>query len=45
MIQRMLAAALALSFIGLLAMAPDAEAKRRCPRGQDDVNNVCVPKR
>jgi hypothetical protein len=45
MMTKMIAAILALSFMGLLALAPDAEAKRRCPRGQDDVNNVCVPKR
>jgi hypothetical protein len=45
MIKKMIAAVLTLSFVGLLAMAPDAEAKRRCPRGQDDVNNVCMPKR
>jgi len=23
--------------------APHADAARRCPRGQEDINNVCVP--
>jgi hypothetical protein len=34
---------LTLSMFALLATAP-ASAKRRCPRGQEDVNNVCLPK-
>lgn len=44
MVKRILAIALTLSVLGVLASAPDAQAKRRCPRGYDDVNNVCVPK-
>lgn len=41
MIRRLIAVALALSFLGLLTVASDAEAKRRCPRGQEDIGNVC----
>ena len=26
--------------LGLLTMAPDASAKRRCPPVQEDINNV-----
>ena len=45
MIKRLIGAVLAVSFIALLAAAPDAEAKRRCPPGQDDNGtNVCTPK-
>ncbi len=44
MVKRVLAMALALTFLGLLSAAPDAQAKRRCPRGQEDINNICVPK-
>ena len=45
MIKQLIGAVLAVSFIALLAAAPDAEAKRRCPRGQDDNGtNVCTPK-
>lgn len=45
MLKKSLMAVLALSFLaGVLAVVPDANASRRCPRGQEDVNNVCVPK-
>ena len=45
MLKKMLLVALAFSFLGLLAVAPDALAKRRCPPGTDDNGtNVCVPK-
>lgn len=40
MLKRMFALALALSFVGSLALAHHAEA-RRCPAGQEDVNNQC----
>ena len=35
---------LGLLTMALLTMALDASAKRRCPLGQEDINNVCVPK-
>jgi hypothetical protein len=35
---------LGLLTMALLTMAPDTSAKRRCPPGQEDINNVCVPK-
>jgi hypothetical protein len=35
---------LGLLIMALLTMIPDASAKRRCPPGQEDSNNVCVPK-
>jgi hypothetical protein len=41
MIRRFIAVAFALSFLDLLAVASDAEAKRRCPSGQEDSGNVC----
>ena len=44
MVKKVLALALLLSFLGLNLMATDAQAKRRCPQGQEDINNVCVPK-
>ncbi len=31
---------LGLLTMALLTMAPDAAAKRRCPPGQEDINNV-----
>ncbi len=45
MLKKTMLAVLALSFLaGTLAVVPDAVAKRRCPPGQEDINNVCVPK-
>jgi hypothetical protein len=44
MVKRVLAIALALSFLGLAIIVPNAPAKRRCPRGFEDVNNICIPK-
>ena len=35
---------LGLLTMALLTMASDTSAKRRCPWGQKDINNVCVPK-
>ena len=44
--KKVFAAVVALSILGLglLTVVPDASAKRRCPPGYEDVNNVCVPK-
>lgn len=42
MAKKVLAAVLALSFLGVM-FAGAADAHRRCPRGQEDINNVCVP--
>ena len=44
MVKKVLALTLALAFLGLNLMATDAQAKRRCQAGYEDVNNVCVPK-
>ncbi len=44
MMKKVLAAFLMLSFFGVVATGSDALAKRRCPPGQEDVNNICVPK-
>jgi len=43
--KKAIAAVIALSILGLglLTAVPDASA-RRCPAGQEDVNNRCVPK-
>ena len=35
---------LGLLIMALLAMTPDASAKRRCPPSQEDINHVCSPK-
>lgn len=47
MTKKVLAAAIAMALLGFatLSFAPDAEARkgRRCPRGFEDVNDVCVP--
>ena len=43
MVNKIFAAVLALSLFGL-AIVSDVSAKRRCPRGQVDINNVCVSK-
>lgn len=43
MVKKIMALALALSFLGVM-FADSALAKRRCPPGQEDINNVCVPK-
>lgn len=43
MVKRILAAFLALSFLGVMFAPSDVLAKRRCPRGQEDIDNVCVP--
>jgi len=44
--KKVVAAVIALSILGLglLTAVPDASAKRRCPPGFEDVNNVCAPK-
>ena len=46
MAKKIMAMALAVAFLSLAALAPDAVAKRRCPRGTDDdvIRNVCTPK-
>jgi len=41
--KKLLAAVMALSFLTVM-FAGSADAKRRCPRGQEDVGDVCVPK-
>ena len=33
-----------LLIMALLTMAPEASVKQRCPSGQEDINNVCIPK-
>src|SRR5256885_13577054 len=43
MAKKLLAAVMALSFLTVM-FAGSADAKRRCPRGQEDVGDVCVPK-
>ena len=43
MAKKILAAVMALSFLTVM-FAGSADAKRRCPRGQEDVGDVCVPK-
>jgi len=42
MAKKIMAMVLALSFLGVM-FAGSALAERRCPRGQEDINNVCVP--
>jgi len=43
MAKKILAAVMALSFLTVM-FAGSADAKRRCPRGQEDVGDVCMPK-
>src|SRR3989442_2495097 len=43
MAKKLLAAVMALSFLTVM-FACSADANRRCPRGQEDVGDVCVPK-
>jgi len=44
MFKKMLAVVLGLSLVALATLAPSAEAKgRKCPRGQVDIADVCVP--
>lgn len=42
MLKKTLVACSLLAILGVMAIAPSAEAKRRCPRGYEDINNVCV---
>jgi hypothetical protein len=44
MLKKTIAASLLLSMIVVTAFASEADAKRgrRCPRGYEDINNVCV---
>jgi hypothetical protein len=42
MLKKTIAASLLLSVVAVAAFANQADAKRRCPRGYEDVNNVCV---
>ncbi len=35
---------LGLLIMALLTMAPNVSAAQRCPPGQEEINNVCVPK-
>ena len=35
---------LGLLIMALLTMARGASVKRRSPSGQEDINNVCIPK-
>jgi hypothetical protein len=42
MLKKTIAASLLLSMIAVTALASQADAKRRCPRGYEDINNVCV---
>lgn len=43
MFKKSILALVALSILGLTAISLDAQA-RRCPKGYDDVNNICVLK-
>lgn len=42
MLKKTIAASLLLSVVAVAAFANQADAKRRCPRGYEDINNVCV---
>ncbi len=42
MAKKIVAMVLALSFLGVM-FAGSALAKRRCPPGQEDINNLCAP--
>ena len=44
MLKKSILALVALSILGLTTISQDALAKRRCPVGQEDINNVCTPK-
>jgi len=45
MIKKIVAAMLGLSFVALMAVVPDADARgRACPAGTEDVGGACVPK-
>jgi hypothetical protein len=43
MLKRIFAVTMLVSMLGAAYAADTASAKRRCPRGYEDVNNVCVP--
>jgi hypothetical protein len=42
-IRKFVAGALLASAVIAPVAVPHADAARRCPRGQEDVNNICVP--
>jgi hypothetical protein len=43
MLKKTIAAGLLLSLLAIATLGDSAEAKRRCPRGQEDINDICVP--
>lgn len=42
MLKRAIIAGSLLAVLTVMNLATSAEAKRRCPRGYEDVNNVCI---
>ncbi len=45
MLKKTLVAGLLLSLVAIATLGDSADAKRRCPRGFEDINDVCVPSR
>jgi hypothetical protein len=43
MLKKTIVAGLLLSLVAVATLADSVDAKRRCPRGYEDVNDVCVP--
>jgi hypothetical protein len=43
MLKKTIATALLLSLVAVATLGDTADAKRRCPRGYEDINDVCVP--
>jgi hypothetical protein len=42
MLKRTLVASFLLSLVAVATLVDAADAKRRCPRGYEDINDVCV---
>jgi hypothetical protein len=43
MLKKTIATTLLLSLVVVAALADSVDAKRRCPRGFEDINDICVP--
>jgi hypothetical protein len=43
MSKKTILAGLLLSLVAVATLVDSVDAKRRCPRGYEDINDVCVP--
>lgn len=45
MLNKTVAVGLLFAILALATFSDSADAKRRCPRGSEDVHDVCIPHR